>query len=79
MFSGPHGDGGLLESQSCSVNCFGPRAFWGIPCLAPLGLSVQGLEEMGELLAEVTSTRPPCECFLPPPDREVHRGKRRMT
>lgn len=26
-FSGPHGDGGLLESQSCNVNCFGPRAF----------------------------------------------------
>lgn len=36
---------GPVGSQSCNVNCFGPRAFRGIPCLVPLGLSVQGLEE----------------------------------
>lgn len=53
-----------MESQSCNVNCFGPRAFRGIPCLVPLGLSVQGLEKTGEPLAELTSARPPYEHFL---------------
>lgn len=43
------------------------QGLWGIPCLVPLGLSVQGLEETGESLAELTSARPPSEHFLPRP------------